>query len=82
MIRTQIQITEKHSQVLRQIALEQGISMAEVIRRALDEVVERRRLPDREELKRRALAAIGSVHSDITDMSERHDDYLAEIYSE
>jgi len=82
MIRTQIQLSEKQSEVLKQLAREEGVSMAEVIRRALDGVVERRRLPDREELKRRALAAIGSVHSDITDMSERHDDYLAEIYAE
>ena len=82
MVRTQIQLTDKQSQVLRQLAREEGVSMAEVIRRALDGVVDRQRLPDREELKRRALAASGSGHSDLTDLSVRHDDYLEEIYSE
>ncbi len=82
MVRTQIQLTEKQSKALKQLARKEEVSMAEVIRCTLDGVVERRRIPDREELKRRALAAIGSVYSDITDMSERRDDYLVEIYSE
>ena len=56
--------------------------MAEVIRRALDQTVECERLPDREEVKRRAIAAIGCGHSDATDLSTRHDEYLAEAYAE
>jgi hypothetical protein len=82
MIRTQVQLTEKQAKALRQIALQEGVSMAEIIRRTLDRVAEGQCLPDREELKRRALAAVGSVHSEITDLSRRHDDYLEEIYSE
>ncbi|MHB1001137.1 MAG: ribbon-helix-helix protein, CopG family [Armatimonadota bacterium] len=82
MVRTQIQLTEKQAKSLRQIALREGVSMAEVIRRALDKAVEYHYLPDRDELKKRAMAAAGSVHSDITDLSSRHDQYLEEIYSE
>jgi hypothetical protein len=37
MIRTQIYITEKEQEFLRKEAEEMGISMAEVIRRILDE---------------------------------------------
>lgn len=82
MIRTQVQLTEKQSRALKQIARQEGISMAEVIRRSLEKTVEGQYLPDREDMKKRALSAIGSVHSDLTDLSSRHDDYLDEVYSE
>ena len=82
MVRTQIQLTEKQFKALRETAVREGVSMAEVIRRALEKVTEGRNLPDKEEAKKRALAAVGSVHSDLTDLSTRHDDYLEEIYSE
>lgn len=82
MVRIQVQLTEKQSKALRQIALREGISMAEVIRRALDKVIEYQYLPDRYELKKRAMAAAGSVHSNITDLSSNHYQYLEEIYSE
>ena len=78
MVRTQVQLTEKQSRALRRIAACEGVSMAEVIRRALDKVVEAESLPDREELKRRAIAAAGSVRSSIPDLAERHDEYWAE----
>ena len=82
MIRTQVQLTEKQSQTLKQIAGREGISMAEVIRRALEKAAEGQQLPDREELKKRALAASGSIHSEITDLSTNHDRYLEDVYSE
>jgi antitoxin component of RelBE/YafQ-DinJ toxin-antitoxin module len=82
MVRTQVQLTEKQYEALRNVAAREGISMAEVIRRALDRVAGMNSLPNREELRKRAMAAIGSFHSDVTDLSTRHDDYLAEIYSE
>ena len=81
MIRTQVQLTEAQAMVLKRVALKEGISMAEVIRRALDKVAETEKTPDRKEIKRRALAAIGCGHSKIRDLSTRHDDYLAEAYS-
>ena len=80
MVRTQIQLTEKQAEALKAVAQSEGISMAEVIRRAVDKVVEAQYLPDREELWGRATAAIGCIHSDITDLSTRHDDYLVEAY--
>jgi len=78
MVRTQIQLTEKQFQALKRVAARERISMAEVIRRALYRVVAAESLPDREEIKRRALAAIGSCHSGIPDLAERHDEYWAE----
>jgi hypothetical protein len=82
MVRTQIQLTERQFEALKGVASREGVSMAEVIRRALDRVTEYGVTPDREELKKRAIAAIGSGHSDKTDLSSRHDEYVAEAYSE
>jgi len=82
MVRTQIQLTEKQFQALKRVAAREKVSMAEVIRRALDRALVMESLPDREAIKRRAIAAIGSAHSNVTDLSTKHDDYLAEIYSE
>ncbi len=82
MVRTQVQLTEAQAKTLRRIAARERVSMAEVIRRALDRAVEAEKLPDREEIKRRALAAIGSVRVGVTDLSERHAEYFAEICEE
>ena len=55
---------------------------SEVIRHALDRLMEAESLPNRDEIRKRAIAANGSCHSGVSDLSQRHDDYLAEIYSE
>lgn len=82
MIRTQVQLTEKQAKALRILAAREGVSMAEIIRRAVDRVAQLEVLPDRREMMRRILSAAGTCHSDVTDLSTRHDDYLAEAYSE
>lgn len=81
MIRTQVQLTETQAEKLRRIAAARGVSMAAVIREAVD------RLPDRDdrgERWARALAAVGKGHDrdGATDVSVHHDEYLAEIYAE
>ena len=82
MVRTQVQLTEEQAKVVRRLAKRNRISQAEVIRRAVDRVAHSEVLPDWEEIKRRALAAAGTGHADVTDLSTRHDDYLADAYSE
>jgi len=53
--------------------------MAELIRDAVDRELER----DDEEAKwERAFAVMGKFRSGLADVSERHDDYLAEAYLE
>lgn len=78
MVRTQVQLTEKQFQALKRVAAREKVSMAEIIRRALDRVVEAESMPDRDEVKRRAIAAIGSCRSGVPDLAECHDEYWAE----
>ena len=79
MIRTQIQMEEDQINWLRVEARARGVSVSQLIRegvalfRAREE-----RLP--EEKKKRALAAVGRFSSNLSDVSERHDDYLAEAF--
>jgi len=80
-IRTQIQLSEEQAAKAKRLASERGVSMAEVIRDAVD------RLPDRDERSERwtrARAVLGKFH-DVegkTDVGLRHDEYLAEIFEE
>jgi Arc/MetJ-type ribon-helix-helix transcriptional regulator len=63
------------------MAAERGVSMAEVIRDAVDRLPDR---DDRDERWARALSAVGKGHDreGATDVSVRHDDYLAEAFAE
>ena len=78
MVRTQIQLTEGQARRVRRLAEEQGVSMAEVIRRCLDQVLESGE-PDRVALYARAEAVVGRFEdrSGADDLARRHDDYLA-----
>ena len=80
MIRTQIQLNEDQIRWLRARARDRGVSMSQVIREGIDFLRNRdRQIP--EDKKRRALAAIGRFTSGDADVSERHDDYLAEAFA-
>ena len=81
MVRTQIQLTERQARELRKIAAREGVSMAEVIRRAVDAKIRggAGEVPW-EERDRRAQAAMGKFRSGLKDVAERHDDYPSEEY--
>lgn len=82
MVRTQIQLTERQARELKRIAAREGVSMAELIRRAVDaKLREGSREAPWEERVRRALAVMGKFKSGIRDLSEEHDKYLGEEYS-
>lgn len=82
MVRTQIQLTEAQVRELKKIATEQDVSMAALIRDSIDEMLKSRQGVSWEERKRRALEVTGKYHSGKSDVSQRHDDYLAEIYGD
>ncbi len=80
MIRTQIQLPEAQVATLKRLAAREHISMAELIRRAVDLFTAAPESGAVAERKKRAIAAAGSFHSGSRDVSARHDDYLAEAF--
>ncbi|OFW65030.1 MAG: hypothetical protein A2135_03785 [Actinobacteria bacterium RBG_16_67_15] len=79
MIRTQISLEPEQMERARREAERRGISIAALIREALDRV-----LGDQAARERvaRALAAPGRFHSGTGDTSDRHDDVLGSLWSE
>ncbi|MCB0114701.1 MAG: ribbon-helix-helix domain-containing protein [Caldilineaceae bacterium] len=78
MVRTQVQLTEEQSERLREIAEQENVSMAELVRRAVDHWLTVAAPMSVEERKRRSLAAIGKYHSGLPDFAVNHDKYLNE----
>jgi len=82
MIRTQVQLREEQMDALRERASEGRVSIAELIRQAVDMLLESAGTIDDAERRQRAIAAAGRYHSDVTDGSANHDRYLVEAYEE
>jgi Arc/MetJ-type ribon-helix-helix transcriptional regulator len=79
MVRTQISLTPEQAEGLGRLARERGVSMATVVREAVDAVLDQEA---RGERWQKALATVGKYRSKdgATDVAEKHDKYLAEIY--
>jgi Arc/MetJ-type ribon-helix-helix transcriptional regulator len=82
MRRTQIQLTERQTEHLRRLSAERGVSMSTLVRQAVDLLLQSRGQADRETLWRRAMTAAGSFNSGLTDVSEKHDEYLTDAYDD
>ncbi len=82
MVRTQIQLTEAQAEELRCLAARKKVSMAEMIRRAVDAVIQSDGTIERNELIQRARSALGRFHSGYHDLAVNHDRYLEESFSE
>jgi hypothetical protein len=83
MATTQIQLTDEQVRALERVARAEGRSVAEVIESRIGAWFlqpPQAQAEDREELKRRALAAIGRFRSDVTDLAAEHDRYLDEEF--
>ena len=78
MVRMQVQLTEAQVAAVRRSAERQGVSQAEVIRRALDAFIAKPLATDRAALRERARTAIGAFHGGSSDVALRHDHYLAD----
>lgn len=79
MIRTQVQLSDQQSRALKETAAARGVSIAEVIRQALDQHL---REQAGESRRQRAIRAIGGYRSGRHDVSNRHDDHLADAFAE
>jgi predicted transcriptional regulator len=82
MYRTQIQLTEDQMQALKRLASTRNKSMAELIRQAVDALLEGSVAIDDDERRRRAIAAAGRFRSGLRDLSTKHDRYLNEAWGD
>jgi hypothetical protein len=80
MVRTQIQLTRTQAQTLKKLAVQRGVSMAELIRQAIDSFFQEGGEPVRakQEKWERALSVVGAFRSDVSDISSNHDEYFAQ----
>lgn len=78
MIRTQVQLTEEQFAALKAASAAEGVSVAELIRVALDRLMETRGVAGLKERKERAAAVAGRFRSGLANLAERHDEYFAE----
>ena len=80
MVRTQIQLTEAQARALKRLAADRSVSMAEVIRQAIDQYVRSDQLRDRDDIRRRAAATAGRFSDLRDDLADRHDALAAEAF--
>ena len=80
MVRTQIQLTEEQVKALKKIALSRHLSIAEIIRQAVDTVIRTNTVVDIEERRKRAIDIVGRFSSGKRDISRKHDTYLVEAF--
>lgn len=81
MVRTQIQLSDEQAVRIKKIAAARHLSMAEVIRQAVDAAIKTTLVDDIGERKQRAVAVVGKFSSGRRDISQQHDAYLAEAFS-
>jgi len=82
MVTRSIELTEEQAKALDEVAATSGRSVSELIRDQVADLLRDQKQDDREEIKRRAIAAIGRFRSDVTDLSREHDRYLDEAFGD
>ena len=80
MVRTQIQLTKEQVKHLKRMAEARHLSVAEIIRQAVDILIKSGNVIDIEERRRRAISAAGLFRSGVSDISVKHDKYLSEAF--
>ena len=81
MVRSQVQFDREQLEAIRAIARSQGVSIAEAVRRAVEQYEERTASAATEEaLRTRAQAVVGRYASGYRDTSTDHDRHLAEAF--
>jgi hypothetical protein len=73
-------LTEEQVKALKKIALSRHLSIAEIIRQAVDTVIRTNTMVDIEERRKRAIDIVGRFSSGKRDISRKHDTYLAEAF--
>ena len=82
MIRTQVQLTEAQVKRLKVIAAQRKVTLATIVRLAIDNLPAPGDIADPVVRRKRAIAAAGRFSSGSDDGAARHDAHLAESYAE
>ena len=82
MVRTQVQLTERQLDTLRELSTATGKSVAELVRLGVELYLSAQHRPTRKEQIGRALKALGKFSSGRNDVGVHHDRYLAEAFRE
>jgi len=82
MVRTQIQLSEGQVAMLKEMAVADHKSMAEIIRQSVDYFAKAKYGGGEEQRRRRAMAAAGQFRSGVKDLAASHDSYLTEAFGE
>lgn len=78
MVKTQVQLAEKDLAELRRLAAQEGISVSELVRRGVKQLLAEQQQEAPAERWRRARELAGKFHSGKRDIGRKHDEYLAE----
>jgi Arc/MetJ-type ribon-helix-helix transcriptional regulator len=81
MVRTQIQLTEEQAARMKSAAQRKGVSMAELIRQAIEMLLDKGSDKSEVELRRRAMQAAGRFHSGRKNVARDHDGYLSDDFA-
>jgi hypothetical protein len=79
MIRTQVQLAPAQAEALKREAAARGVSMAELVREAVDRYLAGGGIEPR---RQRAIEAVGGFRSGRGDVSADHDRHLAEAFGD
>jgi hypothetical protein len=79
MVRTQVQLTDKQAEALRRRSKRENVSVAELVRRAIDAFT-RAEPPSEREVRDRAIRTAGRFASGVHDTSRNHDEALADAF--
>lgn len=80
MIRTQVQFTQEQWEELKKLAAARRLSVAELVRQGVDQLLRAPENMDIAEYQRLTVEIAGKYHSGSSDISTKHDQYLAETY--
>ena len=78
MVQTQIQLTEEQMAALKKLAEMRHISLSDLIREGIDNLLRSAVVTNNAERRQRALSLAGRFKSGLKDLSRHHDKYLSE----
>jgi predicted DNA-binding protein len=80
MVRTQIQLTDEQAAMLKAMSSRTNLTMAELVRQAIDLMAEISETKNDLTAKQKAIRAAGKYRSGVRDIAKDHDKYLAEAF--